>query len=296
MRQSSEKSKNTLINEFEIYKGEGEMERKISIKKEDFKKIVVENQEAIRNEVAKLSSGLTKDSRKASFPFSHREHPILTNQINNNSSNQYFQHDKNFQIAKQGSNSKNDNFFSNKMNRNNVILNTNITSTHTNNNPIKPGQKKSDEKVILSPTNLQLNTNGSIVNNVHNNNYITNNFITNTLPSENGDSNPNSKPKKLKKGQKVEKQGTNINSINKVLVTQSENSIENDDYLTGDKRSISNKTNSKAVLENKKGKKEIINRSSSNNKFSHVKMDEKKKLIKKTSAAKVKKNKQVTNQ
>lgn len=287
-----------MINEFDVYKEEkfSEMERKPSIKKEDFKKIVSDTQEALKvSDISKPHGILAKEGRKSSFPFSHREHPVLANNhngnIHNNNGPQYFQHDKNFQLSKQGSNSKNENFFSNnKMNRNNVILNTNITTSVVN-NPVKPGQKRSDEKVILSPTNIQLNTNSSSAFNGQNLVYQTNNYITNTLPSEKGDSNPSSKAKR--KQIKTDKFGSQINSINKVLVTQSENSIDHDNEgLKDEKRSISNKIESKQSLNSKKDQKEAINRSSSNNKLSQLKPEDKKKLVKKTTNPKIKKKKQ----
>jgi len=296
-KQFIEKNTYIFLNEFDNIKNEkdfSEFEKKISIKKEDFKKIAVEGGDS-----SKQSSKLYYN-KKTSFPFSHREYPLPnSNSTNSTSNNPCIHHDKNVAINTQ---LKNENFFSNKMNRNHVILNTNINSTQSN-TPIKPGSKFSNDKVFISPTNFQLSNNGSVKHNFNNNNYILNNFTTHTIASDKGDptSTKNAmmnekKERKLKNKEKEkEKVESNLNSINKILITQSENSMDKEPELSVfDKRSNSNKPNARAdLVETKNGKKEIINRSSSNNKFNNLKKEEKKNSIPKNSKQKSKKNKQV---
>ena len=240
-------------------------------------------------------------NKKTSFPFSHREYPLpnsnntTSTTINNNPC---IHHDKNIVINTQ---LKNENFFSNKMNRNHVVLNTNINSTQSN-TPVKPGSKFS-EKVFISPTNFQLIANGSVNNNLKDNRIISNNFITHTIASDKANL-PSTKnaminDKKDKKFKNKDKDKDNVesnfNSINKILITQSETSIDKESEISAfDKRSSSNKTNGRSdLVEVKNGKKELINRSSSNNKINNVKKEEKKNSIPKNSKQKLKKNKQV---
>ena len=154
-------------------------------------------------------------------------------QNNNVKNNQHFNNEKIMQ-----SYLKNENFFSNKMNRNNVILSNNTTQM---NNPIKPGQKKSsNEKVVLSPTN---HLNGNLANN-------NNNYITNTLSSEKGESkSPNKNKLRTEKNEKKHKKVVSSDKIvvSKKLTNHCENSFDiggSHEFVREDKRSNSNKINS----------------------------------------------------
>ena len=273
---SNDCNKNLVQNESKLQKNDKELdqlETMVISKKDNFQNIEIENEIACKIKLTKPENNVTKVNRKTSFPFTQIERSLQNNKSKHNTEQLFT------------SNSIAEKSFYNK---NNVLL-SNYMISSVNNPPFSVQKNSFSDKVVLSPSNDQLKTSGNKNENL--------NGKISSIHSEQSELNIARKKDIIIQTDKIVE--FNLNSNNKILTIQSENSIDNclNEQIQENKRSNSNKLNFESKYLNNQTKEsirpeiKIKNGSSSNKTLKYLKKEENLKTNKKTSSSsKIKKN------